>query len=185
MPALEAIGEVCKGVGCVIAREAALPRAFVHISAFAGISGMLSPNILTLRFLSVLSSSSALAFNLWNGLISSVFWNLTFILVNLSRIAQLLLATQNSITLDPNECRLYELAFVRYGVSLRDYAGLLREARVEWREYAAEEVIVSEGDPMPLLWYVVEGEVEVLRDQGQRVASVLRPGSGGWLGELW
>ena len=74
---------------------------------------------------------------------------------------------------------------MRYGVSLRDYAGLLREARVEWREYAAEEVIVSEGDPMPLLWYVVEGEVEVLRDQGQRVASVLRPGSGGWLGELW
>ena len=53
------------------------------------------------------------------------------------------------------------------------------------REYAADEVIVREGDPMPLLWYVLEGEVEVLRDEGARVATVLRPGKGGWCGELW
>ena len=43
------------------------------------------------------------------------------------------------------------------------------------REYAADEVIVREGDPMPLLWYVLEGEGEVLRDEGARVATVLRP----------
>ena len=49
MPALGAIAEVCKGVGCVLAREAALPQAFVHVSAFAGIAGMLSTNILAPR----------------------------------------------------------------------------------------------------------------------------------------
>ena len=185
MPALAAIAEVCKGVGCVLAREAALPQAFVHVSAFAGIAGMLSPNILTLRLLSVLSSTSALSFNLWKRMLSPVFWNLTFIAVNLSRIAQLLLASKDSVTLDANEQRLYELGFMRYGVSLRDYATLLREAGGEWREYAADEEIVREGDPMPLLWYVVEGEVEVVRDEGARVVTVLRPGKGGWCGELW
>jgi len=185
MPTIAAITEVCKGVGCVLAREAALPQAFVHVSAFAGIAGMLSPNILTLRLLSVLSSSSALSFNLWKRMLSPVFWNLTFITVNLSRIAQLLLASKDSVTLDANEQRLYELGFMRYGVSLRDYATLLREAGGEWREYAADEQIVREGDPMPLLWYVVEGEVEVVRDHGQRVVTVLKPGTGGWCGELW
>ena len=73
MPALQAVSAVCKGVGCVLAREAALPRVFVHMSAFAGIRGMLSSNILTLRMLSVLSSTSALIFNLWNRLFSPVF----------------------------------------------------------------------------------------------------------------
>ena len=210
MPALAAIAEVCKGVGCVLAREAALPQAFVHLSAFAGIAGMLSPNILTLRLLSVLSSTSALSFNLWKRMLSPVFWNLTFITVNLSRIAQLLLANKDSVTLDANEQRLYELGFMRYGVSLRDYATLLREAGGEWREYAADEEIVREGDPMPLLWYVVEGEVddsglaptpaltlsnpkpnpdpnpkqvEVVRDEGARVVTVLRPGKVGRI--LW
>ena len=185
MPALPAIAEVCKGVGCVLAREAALPQAFVHVSAFAGIAGMLSTNILALRLLSVLSSTSALSFNLWKRMFSPVFWNCAFITVNLSRIAQLLLANKGSVTLDANEQRLYELGFMRYGVSLRDYANLLHEACAEWREYAADEVIVREGDPMPLLWYVLEGEVEVLRDEGARVATVLRPGKGGWCGELW
>ena len=175
MPALAAIAEVCKGVGCVLAREAALPQAFVHVSAFAGIAGMLSTNILALRLLSVLSSTSALSFNLWKRMFSPVFWNCAFITVNLSRIAQLLLANKGSVTLDANEQRLYELGFMRYGVSLRDYATLLHGACAEWREYAADEVIVREGDPMPLLWYVLEGEVEVLRDEGARVATVLRP----------
>ena len=183
MPALAAIAEACVTAGCVLAREAALPQAFVHVSAFAGIAGMLSPNILTLRLLSVLSSSSALLFNLWNRMLSPVFWNLTFIAVNLSRIAQLLLASQDSVTLDANEQRLYELGFVQYGVSLRDYATLLREAAVEWREYAVDEQLVREGDPMPLVWYVVEGEVEAVSDKGQRVHSLLAPGKGGWCGE--
>lgn len=146
MPALAAIAEVCKGAGCFLAREAALPQAFVHVSAFAGIAGMLSPNILTLRLLSVLSSTSALSFNLWKRMLSPVFWNLTFIAVNLSRIAQLLLASKDSVTLDANEQRLYELGFMRYGVSLRDYATLLREAGGEWREYAADEEIVRLRD---------------------------------------
>ena len=59
-----ALAEICRSTGCAIAREAALPRLFVHISAFAGISGMLSPNILVLRAMSILSSASAMAFNL-------------------------------------------------------------------------------------------------------------------------
>ena len=59
MPVVGAIAEVCKGVGCVLAREAALPQAFVHVSAFAGIAGMLSTNILALRLLSVRSSTAA------------------------------------------------------------------------------------------------------------------------------
>ena len=61
MPVVCAIAEVCKGVGCVLAREAALPQAFVHVSAFAGIAGMLSTNILALRLLSVRSSTAALS----------------------------------------------------------------------------------------------------------------------------
>ena len=150
MPTIAAITEVCKGVGCVLAREAALPQAFVHVSAFAGIAGMLSPNILTLRLLSVLSSSSALSFNLWKRMLSPVFWNLTFITVNLSRIAQLLLASKDSVTLDANEQRLYELGFMRYGVSLRDYATLLREAGGEWRESAGRlEAVHLDDDSGP------------------------------------
>ena len=179
-----ALAEICRSAGCVIAREAALPRLFVHISAFAGISGMLSPNILVLRAMSMLSSAAAMAFNLANGLFSPVIWNLTFIMVNMVRLAQLLSAKSNCVTLDANEQRLFELGFAQFGVTLKDYATLLREAKGHWREYAAGEVVVSAGDPMPLLWYVVEGEVEVVRPDGD-TGSVLKPGNGGWLGELW
>ena len=179
-----ALAEICRSTGCAIAREAALPRLFVHISAFAGISGMLSPNILVLRAMSILSSASAMAFNLANGLLSPVIWNLTFIMVNTARLAQLLSAKSSSVTLDANEQRLFELGFAQFGVTLKDYAALLREAKAHWREYAAGEVVVSAGDPMPLLWYVVEGEVEVIRPDGD-TGNVLQPGNGGWLGELW
>ena len=53
------------------------------------------------------------------------------------------------------------------------------------REFEANEVILKEGDPMPLLYYVVDGEVEVLFNEGTRVTNVLTPGKNGWLGELW
>ena len=192
---LAAIAEACSdgsilGV-CreVFFRELSLPRAFVHLSAVAGISGMLSPNIVVLRMLSVLSSSSAMAFNLWNNLMSPVVWNVAFITVNLRHIAKLMLANKETISLDPNEQRLYELGFAQFGVSLRDYAKLLLETKSSWREYAANEVIVRQGDPMPRIWYVVDGEVEVVKRLGdgeeERTVAVLTPGKGGWLGELW
>ena len=40
-----------------------------------------------------------------------------------------------------------------------------------------------QGEPMPTLWYVADGEVEVIRDG--KVVAVAKAGSGGWLGELW
>ena len=94
---------------------------------------------------------------------SPAFWNLAFIAVNLRRLTQLVLAEQTCITLDADEQKLYESAFAPYGVTLRDFSTLLREASSQWREFEANEVILKEGDPMPLLYYVVDGEVEVTR----------------------
>lgn len=120
---------------------------------------------------------------------SPVVWNVAFITVNLRHIAKLMLANKETISLDPNEQRLYELGFAQFGVSLRDYAKLLLETKSSWREYAANEVIVRQGDPMPRIWYVVDGEVEVVKRLGdgeeERTVAVLTPGKGGWLGELW
>ena len=169
----------------MLAHEAELPRVFVHLSAFAGIRGMMSSNMIVLRALALLSSSAALAFNMWNGLRSPAFWNLAFIAVNLRRLTQLVLAEQTCVTLDADEQKLYESAFAPYGVTLRDFSTLLREASSQWREFEANEVILKEGDPMPLLYYVVDGEVEVLFNEGTRVTNVLTPGKNGWLGELW
>ena len=180
-----AINTAARNLPTVLAHEAELPRVFVHLSAFAGIRGMMSSNMIVLRALALLSSSAALAFNMWNGLRSPAFWNLAFIAVNLRRLTQLVLAEQTCITLDADEQKLYESAFAPYGVTLRDFSTLLREASSQWREFEANEVILKEGDPMPLLYYVVDGEVEVLFNEGTRVTNVLTPGKNGWLGELW
>ena len=179
-----AINTAARNLPTVLAHEAELPRVFVHLSAFAGIRGMMSSNMIVLRALALLSSSAALAFNMWNGLRSPAFWNLAFIAVNLRRLTQLVLAEQTCVTLDADEQKLYESAFAPYGVTLRDFSTLLREASSQWREFEANEVILKEGDLMPLLYYVVDGEVEVLFNEGTRVTNVLTPGKNGWLGEL-
>lgn len=166
------------------AREMMLPRLFVHASALCGLAGCLSPNILILRMLSVMSSSFAMMFNLWNRLLSPVVWNLAFMTINISRIVQLLMRS-GDITLSSDQQQLFELAFSRFGVTLREFVGLLEETGAAWLEYEAERDIVHMGDAMPLLHYVVDGEVEVVHGHDTTVYKTLSPGKGGWLGELW
>ncbi|KAL1522257.1 hypothetical protein AB1Y20_017252 [Prymnesium parvum] len=168
----------------VLLAELSLPRAFVHASALLGLSGTLSTNILVLRSLSVLSSASALLFNIWNRLRSPIIWNLTFMTTNLAQIARLLLRDQQQLTISTDEQALFELAFARYGVRIKEFLELLKEAGAEWVDYEEGAFIVRRGDEMPCLWYLVEGEVEALHS-GEDTHVTIKPGKGGWLGELW
>lgn len=168
----------------VLATELTLPRAFVHASAILGLSGCLSTNILVLRSLSILSSASALLFNVWNRLRSPIVWNLTFMLTNAMQIARILLADKRQLTITTEQQQLYELAFARYGVRLRDFLKLLEETGAEWLAYPRGAYIVHGGDEMPLLWYLVRGVVEAVRP-GEEEHLTIEPGKGGWLGELW
>ena len=59
-----ALNTAARNLPTVLAHEAELPRVFVHLSAFAGIRGMMSSNMIVLRALALLSSSAALAFNM-------------------------------------------------------------------------------------------------------------------------
>ena len=122
---------------------------------------------------------------MWNGLRSPAFWNLAFIAVNLRRLTQLVLAEQTCITLDADEQKLYESAFAPYGVTLRDFSTLLREGElaVTRRFLGGGRSSSKEGDPMPLLYYVVDGVVEC-SSTNMRVKQGLTPGQNGWLGEL-
>lgn len=110
--------------------------------------------MLVLRALSVLSSLSALLFNLWNGLRSPCIWNVVFMTINTGRIAQLLAASKGTITLSSEEQQLYEVAFARFGVKLCDYVALLREASASWVEYPSGTVVVHQGAAMPTIWYL-------------------------------
>jgi len=169
-----------------IADELTLPRAFVHASAIMGLSGYLSSNILALRTLAVLSSAFAMCFNLWNRLFSPVYWNITFMSINLGQIVRLLRKSKDHITMTPEQQNLYELAFSRYGVRLREFLDLLAETRAEWIDYPAGATVVHEGDEMPLIWYVIEGTIEARRDRsGNDAHELVKPGKGGWCGELW
>lgn len=187
MTSLEAVPALFAPIGGMLVRELTPPRLFVHLSAAFGLSGFLSPNVLMLRILSVLSSLSALAYNMWNRLASPCFWNLMFMAINGMRIGQLLVSPSH-LTLSADEERLYEYAFLRFGVSPRDFVSLLREADASWHEYAPGQTISNQGEPMPTIWYLVHGSVHVIR-HGQPV-SLLQPDrdpnrAGGWLGEFW
>eukprot|EP00965_Chrysotila_dentata_P136445 4511904-Pleurochrysis_carterae.AAC.3 len=92
----------------IAAAEVQLPRLFVHCSALLGLSGLLSRDMLVLRTLSLLSSLSALAFNLWNRLSSPAAWNVAFMSINLTQIIRLVFQNDNSITLSSEQQRLYE-----------------------------------------------------------------------------
>ena len=133
MPGEELVADASTGLPPLLAQllstlatEMTLPRAFVHASAILGLSGCLSSNILVLRTLSVLSSTMALCFNVWNRLRSPIIWNLTFMTTNLSHIARLLLKDKGHITITTDEQQLFELAFARYGVRLTEFLHLLK-----------------------------------------------------------
>ena len=51
-----AINTAARNLPTVLAHEAELPRVFVHLSAFAGIRGMMSSNMIVLRALALLSA---------------------------------------------------------------------------------------------------------------------------------
>ena len=165
------------------------PTLFVHLSALLGLSGFISSNVLMLRAFSILSSLSALAFNTWNGLRVPAAWNAIFVSINSLRISQLLRSQHDCLTLTPDESELYERAFLQFGVTPREFAVLLRESGATWLDYPSGGAMLAEqGDPMPNIWYILKGSVEVIRN-GRKMRTI-NPchdikKAGGWIGELF
>ena len=52
------------------------------------------------------------------------------------------------------------------------------------RDYAPEEMIVSEGDPADTFFVIVAGEVEVVKEQHEPKHTLIRLGAGDSFGEL-
>lgn len=164
------------------------PNVFVHLSALLGLSGFISSNVLMLRAFSIMSSLSALAFNTWNGLKIPAVWNVVFTTINSLRITQLLRSQKGCLTLTQDEQKLYERAFLKFGVTPSEFASLLHESGASWHHARPGEWLAEQGDEMPKIWYIISGSVDIIRNG--RPVRQLNPcrdieKAGGWIGELW
>lgn len=92
---------------------------------------------------------------------------------------------QGDVRINTDQQQLYEMAFARYGVRIRDFLEMLKVTNAQWIEYPPHTFIVRKGDEMPLLWYLIEGEVESVATSEHHTHLTVKPGKGGWLGELW
>ena len=146
------------------ARELLPPRLFVHIAAVSYLIGCTCSSVTLLRAFSIISSVMSIAFAAWIRMWPNVLWNVIFMIPNGVRLVQLLTSERGSLTLSAREHELYERGFMRYGVVPRDFSTILKRTRPAWREVRPGELIVSQGAPMPTIWFLVSGSVEVVRE---------------------
>jgi hypothetical protein len=131
---------------------------FIHVANGLYAGSYLVKDILWLRLLTVLGGLVLLAYYalmptpLW----AAIGWNVLFLTINLKQIRALLLE-RRPVRLEPDEMRLYQLAF--RSLTVREFAKLLRIAR--WDSIGAGECIVKRGEALDRVMVLASGRAHV------------------------
>ena len=146
-------------------------NGIVNLSNLVFIAALSVRGVLPLRLLSIVSSLIILPFYylqpepLW----PSIFWNSVSIVINITRVVQLLLE-RRPVVLAEREDRLYRLAFTSLGK--REFLRLASLAR--WVVCPAGDVILKSGQVADEAIVLISGEVEARL--GDKVILRYRPG---------
>ena len=141
---------------------------WIHLANVLYLASYLVRDILWLRVLTVVAGSLLLPFYFTQSppLWEAIAWNLLFISINTYQIKVLLLE-RRPVKLDETQQRLYQLVF--RSLKPREFVKLL--ALGEWKEAAAEECIVAEGEQLDRMMVIFSGAAAVHAD-GKTVATL-------------
>ncbi|KAK3286533.1 hypothetical protein CYMTET_5911 [Cymbomonas tetramitiformis] len=157
------------------------PAYFIHFGNLLCVGAMGTTDMLLLRLFMVCANVCGIAYNLLQPtpLLTPVAWS-TFFLGGHGMQLYRLVNEKQEVKLSSQECELYEQAFFSFGFTPRDFKSL---GKPMWKEFDEGEVVHFQDADIETLYYLLDGEVDILRDG--IVKNKIRPGKGGWLGEFW
>jgi hypothetical protein len=150
---------------------------FIHAANVLYLFSYLVKDILWLRALTVVAGLTLLAYYLLlpMPLWAAIGWNVLFLVINVRQIHVLLLE-RRPIRFEPEQLRLYQLAF--RSLLPREFARLL--AIATWSDAAAGALIVTRGEALDRIIVIASGRVRVEPQTGPPIE--LRPGC--FVGEM-
>jgi CRP-like cAMP-binding protein len=143
----------------------------VHFSNILLLVSYSVRDILWLRWFAVAAALTVVPYYLVqpNVLWPPVLWGLVFIAINLFQIARIYLE-RRPVVLSADEQKLYDMGF--HALRPREFVSLLLAG--EWKDAAAGDKVLTEGEPASSICIAISGTVQVRR-QGREVG-VLQPG---------
>jgi len=158
---------------------------FVHIGNAIVLCAINQTDMLNLRALSIIASSFGVLYNLLQPtpLLAPAAWGLFFISCHVYYMAELLRERQQ-VVLTPDKEKVYEMAFLRFGFTPRQFCDILEKAQARWYRFSEGEFVNKRGDTLRDINFLVEGEVHMISATGDYVKR-FSPGKGAWLGEFF
>lgn len=151
-----------------------IAQYLVHVGYAVQLCALLARDVLWLRAMLVVAQS-VLAYYAWTrGLLPYVFWNLLFVSINLWWVARLL-RERAAVTLPDDVRELHQRHFA--ALTPAEFLRLWREGA---RGSMTDARLVREGQRPELLYFILAGEVDVVRG-GRQVA---RLGPGNFVAEM-
>jgi CRP-like cAMP-binding protein len=144
----------------------------VHFSNILMLLSYSVRDILWLRWFAVAAALTNIPYFLLQGTVlwPPVLWALVFTAINLYQITRLYLE-RRPVVLSQDEQKLYDLGFR----SLRPREFVSLSLVGEWKNAAAGEKVMTEGEPVSSLCIPITGSADVRR-RGERIGAV-RPGN--------
>ena len=155
----------------------------VHIGNSIFLLSIFQTDMMNLRMLAVSGTLFNVCFLALQPvpLISSAVWSTFFTSTHLYQIFVLYKEKQTTALSEEQE-KAYELAFLPYGFTPRQYLDVLEQANGRWCTFRKGDVIQAKGEEMAHLHVVLDGVAEFTDAHSTKERS---PGKGGWLGELF
>lgn len=160
-------------------------HVFVHSGNLVLLVAVNQTDMLNLRALSIVASMCGMAYNLLQPtpLIAPACWGVFFISCHAYYIVELLRERQKIVLSEEDETA-YELAFMKFGFTPRNFLDIMEGAHAKWRTSGKGEFVHKRGEPMDDISYLVEGQVQLVSSTGDPMFRT-DPGKGGWLGEFF
>jgi len=136
-------------------------ETFLHAANVLYLFSYLVRDILWLRILTVIAASCLLPFFYFRPepLMSAIYWNLLFTVLNIYWIVRLLLE-RRPVRLTGNDLRLYQLVF--RCLTPREMLQLLQLGR--WEKAEPDECFIAQGQELDRLMVICTGAAQVVRD---------------------
>ncbi|CAJ1357701.1 unnamed protein product [Effrenium voratum] len=180
-------GDALAGCEAVTLRERLSSKChyFVHFGNCLVLLAINQTDMLQLRMLSVTASLFGMAYNLLQPtpLLAPAAWGGFFICCHLYYIVQLL-RERAGITLDPDHEAAYEMAFMPFGFTPRQFLDLCQVADAQIQDLSCGGYFARKGEPMDKINYLMEGEVMLISHTEDKMANI-SAGQGSWLGEFF
>ncbi|MEM6884373.1 MAG: hypothetical protein AAF571_05020 [Verrucomicrobiota bacterium] len=146
--------------------EATLLEVLTHVSSFLILCSFLVRDMLWLRLLAIISSLVWIAAMVFGGqlIMASLIWNGVFISINIYQIAAII-RDNRAVEFTQEEREVYETLFRHFKPG--EFLKILRVG--EWRNAPSGDVLLTQGQRVPGVSLITEGESVVEIDGEKKV----------------